>query len=82
MSGSRTPKRSGQSDNSDQQAITLRFDSEVYTGLSLAASASSSSVNSLVNGLARDYLTSAKGKTAITDALARQQEAIRKLSGG
>lgn len=80
MSGS-TSRRSGQSDNADQQAITLRFDSEIYTGLSLAASGSGSSMNSLVNSLARDYLTSTKGKTAMNDALQRQEEAIRKLSG-
>lgn len=73
---------SGYSPLADQQAITARLDSEVYTGLNMAADALGSSVNSLINTISRSYLRSAEGQAALTAAQKKQQEAIRKLAGG
>jgi hypothetical protein len=74
---------SGPSSDPEQKASLVRWEStSTYEGLKTFASASNASMNTIVNEAVAEFLSKPERTSVLTEAVQRQQDAIRKLSGG
>jgi hypothetical protein len=76
-------RRSSSSPRTDEtvQPSQVRWEGPVYAALKSFASASNTSMNAIVNEAVTEYLQQPAQQKKLAEALDKQAEAIRKLSG-